>query len=49
MNTGREPLQKIEKLESGKQFVQPVFSIGTGLQKLEYFTTIEKTKKLISK
>jgi len=49
MNTGRKPLQNIEKLESGKQFVQPVFSIGTGLQKLEYFSTIEKTKKLISK
>ena len=49
MNTGRKPLQNLEKLESGKQFVQPVFSIGTGLQKLEYFSTIEKTKKLISK
>jgi len=49
MNTGRKPLQNIEKLESGKQFVQPVFSIGTGLQKLEYFSTIEKTKKLLSK
>ena len=49
MNTGRKPLQNIEKLESGKQFMQPVFSIGTGLQKLEYFSTIEKTKKLISK
>jgi len=49
MSTGREPLQNLEKLESGKQFVQPVFSIGTGLQKLEYFSTIEKTKKLISK
>ncbi len=49
MNTGRKPLQNIEKLESGKQFVQPVFSIGAGLQKLEYFSTIERTKKLISK
>ena len=49
MSTGRKPLQNLEKLESGKQFVQPVFSIGTGLQKLEYFSTIEKTKKLISK
>ena len=49
MNTGRKPLQNIEKLESGKQFVQPVFSFGTGLQKLEYFSTIEKAKKLISK
>ena len=49
MNTGREPLQNLEKFESGKQFVQPVFSIGTGLQKLEYFSTIEKTKELISK
>ena len=49
MNTGREPLQNIEKLESGKQFVQPVFSFGNGLQKLEYFSTIEKTKELISK
>jgi hypothetical protein len=49
MNTGRKPLQNLEKIESGKQFVQPVFSIGTGLQKLEYFSTIEKTKELISK
>jgi hypothetical protein len=49
MNTGRKPLQNIEKLESGKQFVQPVFSIGTGLQKLEYFTTIDRAKELISK
>jgi hypothetical protein len=49
MNTGRKPLQNIEKIESGKQFVQPVFSFGTGMQKLEYFNTIEKTKKLISK
>jgi hypothetical protein len=49
MNTGREPLKKIEKLESGKQFIQPVFSIGSGLQKLEYFSTIEKTKELLSK
>ena len=49
MNTGREPLQNINKIESGKQFLQPAFSIGTGLQKLEYFSTIDKTKKLISK
>jgi hypothetical protein len=49
MNTGRKPLQNLEKLESGKQFVQPVFSIGTGLQKLEYFSTIDKAKELISK
>jgi len=49
MNTGTEPLQNIKKLESGKQFVQPVFSIGTGLQKLEYFSTIERTKELLSK
>ncbi len=49
MNTGTKPLQNIEKLESGKQFIQPVFSFGTGLQKLEYFSTIEKTKELISK
>jgi hypothetical protein len=49
MNTGREPLQNIKKIESGKQFMQPVFSIGNGLQKLEYFSTIDKTKKLISK
>jgi hypothetical protein len=49
MNSGRKPLQNLEKLESGKQFMQPVFSIGTGLQKLEYFSTIEKTKELISK
>ena len=49
MSTGRKPLQNLEKLESGKQFVQPVFSIGTGLQKLEYFSTIERTKELISK
>ena len=49
MNTGRKPLQNLEKLESGKQFVQPVFSIGTGLQKLEYFSTIDRAKELISK
>jgi hypothetical protein len=49
MNTGRKPLQNIEKIESGRQFVQPVFSIGTGLQKLEYLSTIERTKELISK
>ena len=49
MNTGTEPLKEIQKLESGKQFVQPVFSFGSGLQKLEYFSTIEKTKELLSK
>ena len=49
MNTGTEPLQEIQKLESGKRFVQPFFSIGSGLQKLEYFSTIDKTKELLSK
>jgi hypothetical protein len=49
MNTGTKPLRNLEKIETGKQFMQPVFSIGTGLQKLEYFSTIEKTKELISK
>jgi hypothetical protein len=49
MNAGIAPLRDLEKLESGKQFIQPVFSFGTGLQKLEYFSTIEKTKELISK
>jgi hypothetical protein len=49
MNTGTEPLQELQKIESGKQFVQPFFSIGSGLQKLEYFSTIEKTKELLSK
>ena len=49
MNTGTKPLQNLEKIESGKQYIQPVFSFGDGLQKLEYFSTIEKTKKLISK
>ena len=49
MNTGTEPLQNLEKLESGKLFIQPVFSIGNGLQKLEYFSTIERTKELLSK
>jgi hypothetical protein len=49
MNTGIEPLQEIQKLESGKRFAQPFFSIGSGLQKLEYFSTIDKTKELLSK
>ena len=49
MNTGREPLQNLEKLNTGVGYVQPVFSFGPGIQALEYLNTIEKTKELISK
>lgn len=49
MSTGTKPLQNLEKFESGKAFMQPVFSIGNGLQKLEYFSTIDRAKELISK
>jgi hypothetical protein len=49
MNAGTKPLRNLEKLETGRQFVEPVFSFETGLQKLEYFSTIDRAKELISK
>ncbi len=49
LNTGREPLQNLEKLESGVNYMHPVFSFGASIQHLEQLSTIEKTRKLISK
>jgi len=49
MNTGREPLKNLEKLDSGVDYMHPVFSFGAGIQHLEHLSTLEKTKKLISK
>lgn len=49
MNTGTEPLKNLEKLNTGIDYVQPVFSFGPGIQMLEYLNTIDNTRKLISK
>jgi hypothetical protein len=49
MNTSTEPLKNLEKLNSGMDYMQPVFSFGPGIQMLEYLNTIDKTKELISK
>ncbi len=48
MNTSTKPLKNLEKLDSGMDYVQPVFSFGPGIQMLEYLNTIDKTKELIS-
>ena len=49
LNTGRKPLQNLDKLDSGVNYFHPVFSFGSGIQHLEHFSKIEETKKLISK
>ena len=49
MNTGRKSLKNLEKLDAGVNYVHPVFSFGAGIQHLEHLSTIEKTRKLISK
>ena len=49
MNSGREPLKNLEKLDSGVDYMHPVFSFGAGIQHLEHLSTLEKTRELISK
>ncbi|MFC2116897.1 hypothetical protein ACFLTU_10500 [Bacteroidota bacterium] len=49
MNTGTKPLKNLEKMDAGINYMYPVFSFGAGIQHLEHLSTIEKTKKLISK
>jgi hypothetical protein len=49
MNAATEPLKNIEKLDAGVNYMHPVFSFGTGIQYMEKFSRIEKTRKLISK
>ena len=49
INTGRKPLQKLEKLDAGVNYMHPVFSFGAGIQHLEHLSKIEKTRILISK
>jgi hypothetical protein len=49
LNTGREPLKNLEKLDAGVNYVHPVFSFGAGIQHLEQFAKIDQTKRLISK
>jgi hypothetical protein len=49
MNTARKPLKNIKKLDAGVNYMHPVFSFGAGIQHLEHFSTIEKTRKKISK
>ena len=38
-----------EKMNTGTEYIQPVFSFGPGIQMLEYLNTIDNAKKLISK
>jgi len=49
MNTAREPLKNIEKLDAGVNYMHPIFSFGAGMQHLEHFSKIEETRKLIAK
>jgi hypothetical protein len=49
LNTGREPLKKLEKLDAGVNYMHPVLSFGTGIQHLGHLSTIQETKELISK
>jgi hypothetical protein len=49
MNTPREPLKNLNKLESGVNYMSPVFSFGAGVRHLEHFNRIEETRKRISK
>lgn len=48
MNTGRESLKNLEKLDEGVQYMQPVLSFRSGMQYLEEFNKIEETRKLLS-
>ena len=49
LNTGREPLKNLEKLDTGVDYMHPVFSFGAGIQHLEHLSKLEKTRELISK
>lgn len=48
LNEGTEPLKNLEKIEEPVKYMQPVFSFGNGIQHLEQFSRIEKTRKLLS-
>jgi hypothetical protein len=48
LNTARQPLRNLEKLETSVDYMHPVFSFGAGIQHLEHFSTIEKTRKKLS-
>lgn len=48
LNQGTRPLKNIEKLDSGVDYMHPVFSFGAGIQHLEHLGTIEQTRKKIS-
>jgi len=49
MNAGTGSLRNLKKLDAGMDYVQPVFSFGPGIQRLEYLNTVEKARILISK
>ena len=49
MNAGTGSLRNLKKLDAGVEYVQPVFSFGPGIQRLEYLNTVEKARILISK
>jgi hypothetical protein len=49
MNKGREPLQNLEKLNAGTDYIHPVFSFGSGIQHLEHLSKIDKARELISR
>jgi hypothetical protein len=49
MNTGREPLKKLEKLDAGVDYMHPVFSFGASIQHLEHLSVIEETREKIAK
>ena len=49
MNVAKKPLENLEKLDEGVDYMHPVFSFGAGIEHLEYLSTIKKTRERISK
>lgn len=49
MNEATKPLKNLDRIDEGVTYMQPVFTFGEGIQYMGKISTVEKTRKLISK